>query len=447
MALLLVGLAVGWIAYSSSQSARLLAEAMAEADRLDPGWRLEELEAKRKIVPDSANGALQVSKAHRALAARWTSTAHNNALQGDLSTKPLTAEQMSVLESDCRVAATALYEARKLADLPDGRFPISYNRRPATTPVPHLQEVREIGRLLEGFILLSSENGNSDEALGSCQALLNCGRAIGNEPLITSQMVRLAERRAVLRLAERVLARGLPSESALSALQRLLEQDARDPVLLYVLRGERAVTDREVELTQTQHQWQSRLRAVVGNPSNAAGPLRMLARDGLAPERAEILRFNNSLIEIIKGPTQGWQNALQNLAAAHPEAPELLRMWRSAAAGLAKSFMEADAELRGMVVLIACERWLRRHGHWPQSLQQLVTDYLAQVPEDPFDGKPLRYRRLADGVVVYSIGGNGRDDGGAIRKEGKTPGDDVGHQLWDVGKRQVRGSGEHSTPR
>src|SRR5262245_16107831 len=35
-----------------------LAEALAEADRLDPGWRYEELEARREPVPDAENSAL-----------------------------------------------------------------------------------------------------------------------------------------------------------------------------------------------------------------------------------------------------------------------------------------------------------------------------------------------------------------------------------------------------
>ena len=43
--------------------------------------------------------------------------------------------------------------------------------------------------------------------------------------------------------------------------------------------------------------------------------------------------------------------------------------------------------------------------------------FLDAVPLDPFDGKPLRYRELGTGFVVYSIGPNRRDDGG---KEWKT---------------------------
>ena len=51
-------------------------------------------------------------------------------------------------------------------------------------------------------------------------------------------------------------------------------------------------------------------------------------------------------------------------------------------------------------------------GKWPEKLDDLIPKYLARVPTDPFSGEPLLYRRLEDGVVLYSVGLNGRDDEG-----------------------------------
>ena len=49
----------------------------------------------------------------------------------------------------------------------------------------------------------------------------------------------------------------------------------------------------------------------------------------------------------------------------------------------------------------------------PDSLAQLVPKYLAAFPDDPYDGKPLSYKKLSPkGNVVYSIGRNRVDDGG-----------------------------------
>ena len=38
-----------------------LDEVVAQLDRDDPGWRLEDIEAKRKVIPDAENGALVVT--------------------------------------------------------------------------------------------------------------------------------------------------------------------------------------------------------------------------------------------------------------------------------------------------------------------------------------------------------------------------------------------------
>jgi hypothetical protein len=52
------------------------------------------------------------------------------------------------------------------------------------------------------------------------------------------------------------------------------------------------------------------------------------------------------------------------------------------------------------------------HGRWPASLIELVPDLLSKVPTDPFSGQPLVYRCTEDGYLLYSVGGNGVDDGG-----------------------------------
>src|SRR5262249_39916071 len=46
--------------FDNAAAERTLAEAVAEADRLDPGWRLEDLEAARRKIPDDKNGAVVV---------------------------------------------------------------------------------------------------------------------------------------------------------------------------------------------------------------------------------------------------------------------------------------------------------------------------------------------------------------------------------------------------
>jgi len=45
-------------------------------------------------------------------------------------------------------------------------------------------------------------------------------------------------------------------------------------------------------------------------------------------------------------------------------------------------------------------------------LEEVVPEFLPQVPTDPFDGEPLRYVVADDGYLVYSVGPDATDHGG-----------------------------------
>ncbi len=94
------------------------------------------------------------------------------------------------------------------------------------------------------------------------------------------------------------------------------------------------------------------------------------------------------------------------------------------------------AHVRCLLAAVAAERYRLEHGAWPESLDRLAPELLTEVPADPFDGRPLRYRRFAEGVVIYSVGENGKDDGGQVRPEEFTQPKDVGWRLWDVKHRR-----------
>ena len=65
-----------------------------------------------------------------------------------------------------------------------------------------------------------------------------------------------------------------------------------------------------------------------------------------------------------------------------------------------------------VMTAIAIKRYRRDRGQIPKDLEQLVPDFLKQVPTDPIDGKPLRYVVKDSEYLLYSVGKNGVDDGG-----------------------------------
>ncbi len=78
---------------------------------------------------------------------------------------------------------------------------------------------------------------------------------------------------------------------------------------------------------------------------------------------------------------------------------------------------EGDALHRLMRVAYSIIRYRAKYSKDPAKLDDLVPEFLTHVPLDPFDGKPLRMKKGATGVILYSVGANVIDDDGVDGKE------------------------------
>ncbi|MES2468676.1 MAG: hypothetical protein V4675_15335 [Verrucomicrobiota bacterium] len=66
-------------------------------------------------------------------------------------------------------------------------------------------------------------------------------------------------------------------------------------------------------------------------------------------------------------------------------------------------------ETRAVRIAIAIKRWQLRHpGQIPAQLEDLVREYLAFIPADPWDGSPLRWS--ATDQIIYAVGTNWTPD-------------------------------------
>jgi hypothetical protein len=72
------------------------------------------------------------------------------------------------------------------------------------------------------------------------------------------------------------------------------------------------------------------------------------------------------------------------------------------------------ADLAGCLCLIVVRRYMLIHSDTPADLPTAVREAgLSVMPTDPFSGQPMRYKVLDGRPVVYSVGVDLRDDGGA----------------------------------
>ena len=66
----------------------------------------------------------------------------------------------------------------------------------------------------------------------------------------------------------------------------------------------------------------------------------------------------------------------------------------------------------GAQLVVACNRFEQARGRRPETLAELVPDFLGEVPRDPYDGEPFRYS--AEKGLVWAVGRNLTDEGGSV---------------------------------
>ena len=97
-------------------------------------------------------------------------------------------------------------------------------------------------------------------------------------------------------------------------------------------------------------------------------------------------------------------------------------------AGSLRAAFEAEdraaVTLRMTEVALALAAYRSDHGSYPEKLDQLVPNYLDEVPQDVFTEGELRYKPSGEDYVLYSVGPNGQDEEGRIG-DSEPPGDDV----------------------
>jgi hypothetical protein len=74
----------------------------------------------------------------------------------------------------------------------------------------------------------------------------------------------------------------------------------------------------------------------------------------------------------------------------------------------------------------AISAYRTEHGKYPDKLDELAPKYIKEVPQDRYSGEPLVYKRESGGYMLYSIGGNLKDDRGVGPfTDGRLPQDDL----------------------
>jgi hypothetical protein len=286
-------------------------------------------------------------------------------------------------------------------------------------------------RLLGLCACVALQNGKADESLEAIRATLRLVKTLKGAPSIANLMERTAIQLQALRHLQLLIQHARLTDSQLDDLQRAMRESPLEGELPIAWMGERAECYSlcyvpQFALIQSTDVSDA---TTIESDRNGKGIWR-------AEDAAQMLVFLTEAIRISRLPYPESFAQVDRLSSVWESLENrLLGKRRFKLANLflpgvlsGTLVLQARAMATRDVVdcLLAIKRHELQHGTPPASLRELVPNFLPDVPLDPFDKNPLRYRQSDGKCAVYSIGVNGVDDGGRFDVE-------VGHHSKDEG--------------
>ncbi len=335
-------------------------------------------------------------------------------------------------------------ELREASQRSKSRFPIPYQDG-FNALLPHLAKMKGASQYLALHSIAELAEGKPDLALDDLKLSFQMIRCTRNEPLLISQLVRIAQLQILLQPVWEGLADHAWNEAQLAAIEE--ELGALDFLADYQLamRGERAFSLWTVDYVRREGD----LNAIdwsdgIGQGSPAPFFRKLLFRLAVPlgwfdQNKSTLGRMFLDLIEpavdekagtVSPDTVRRLDQACQDLRLTPYN--WFTRMLLPALGKAARKFALGQASVDLARTACALERYRLAHGSYPETLDALAPTYFASPPHDPITGQPFKYHRTDDGqFVLYSVGWNETDDGGkpGLNKKGNFD-MDQGDWVW-----------------
>ncbi len=285
-------------------------------------------------------------------------------------------------------------------------------------PIPGLFHLRAVARNVSLRSRHLYESGQSAEALSMSCDLARMGVMLENAGgVIIHHLVALAIEGIALGDIERLMTVPLPQEILRHCSIRLSQSDSRRTSLANVFRTEHIVNcDGMDSVGEGPHELMGK------GPFRDARYLYPATFHFFHPN-ATRRKFAETYRKLIDSADKSYaeidfsflpSRQKQSFWATVRIGKGLGSLYHDMFIGYLGAFLERDIRMdlnySALRALLALKAYKQDKGSLPDSLQDLVPDYLDVVPVDSFDGKPLRYDR--DKKIVYSVGKDLKDEGG-----------------------------------
>jgi tetratricopeptide (TPR) repeat protein len=326
----------------------------------------------------------------------------------------------------------ALETLRKTPPTGACHYSVDFNKGLAML-VPHWSSIRASARLFVLEAILNAEEGEPAAAIENLQAALRLSHSMAEEPLPISQLCRISCRATLFFGLEHILNSQQLTDVQLLQIARAFRGDETPLAMEHAMAGELCMGIHLFQMSGKE------LSSVISSlnlddpdassePSDMSLGIKLMKLSGMTGRDFDyFIRTMSRRLEESKLPFPAKLDAAdEGRSVLQNETSHSLYFYSALIlpAGCRVPLKEAQDIARMNIIqsALAIERYrLANQDRLPDKLDDLVPSLLPSVPSDPFDGKPLRFKKLPKGYMVYSIGPDRKDDGG-VERNPKKPG-------------------------
>jgi hypothetical protein len=342
----------------------------------------------------------------------------NEANQTFIRGNPLTAEQVeavSLLIEKNRAAIQLVSEAAAKSCFQYG----DPKANAVLREMPKAVEMLRVSRLLVFAAVFAAERGDMRGALERLRTSFRFAAKVADEGPLIMGLVAIAEQKLFLYGLGRVAQGRAMDSELLGPLIQELEPGPWSQLLGKSLRGERIFFLDAGRLLIRGGPGGDQ-QAVVGKTGIAEKLLLWLGRPVIKHDLIRGLLKYDEVEAQARLPFYETKEFREKHEQEINALPWYAILSRLALPNLGAAFLK-QATIEALILTaragLACKIYRNQTGRYPENLAALVPGILPEVPVDPFTGKPLIYRLEGGGFVVYSLGSNGKDDGGRMTYE------------------------------
>jgi len=302
---------------------------------------------------------------------------------------------------------------KEVIERPHFKYETDWDKPVAAYRIPSAVPIIQFMKLYSVDTFLKAENGQLNDAIDQCFSWLTFSSTFLDEPFLIQYLISNATARQQIELLNRIISsKKLDDETLFNALKRL-DIDVWQKGLIKSVESERVFfIDCAREVLKGN-------KEVIGDFGYNKFWF-WLFRPFKISDLTYSMKIYDEAVETGKIPYYKTSELRKSLSRKLVKIPRyhIFAFWLIPNfEGMFLKKTALEAEILAAKAGIACKIFQNRHGIFPEKLSQLVPDILSEVPTDPFSGKPLIYRRTPSGFIVYSVGSNGKDDGGKETRE------------------------------